>query len=66
MSLTKADLRKVHVAVSSSAFLESLRKKGVEVRFMIYKVGECAVQQFKESDGKELDSTTKECFTYRR
>ena len=54
------------MAVSSSAFLESLRKKGVEVRFMIYKVGECAVQQFKESDGKELDSTTKECFTYRR
>merc|ERR1712238_35531 len=47
-------------AVSSSPFLEALRKKGLEVIYMVDAVGEYAVQQLKEFDGKKLKSTTKE------
>merc|ERR1711904_768170 len=47
-------------AVSSSPFLESLRKKGLEVLYMTDPVDEYAVQQLKEFDGKKLKSTTKE------
>merc|ERR1712134_37093 len=47
-------------AVSSSPFLESLRKKGIEVLYMVDPVDEYAVQQLKEFDGKKLKSTTKE------
>merc|ERR1712032_1605548 len=47
-------------AVSSSPFLESLRKKGLEVLYMVDPVDEYAVQQLKEFDGKKLRSTTKE------
>merc|ERR1711979_62136 len=47
-------------AVSSSPFLESLRKKGLEVIYMVDPVDEYAVQQLKEFDGKKLKSTTKE------
>merc|ERR1712187_780572 len=47
-------------AVSSSPFLESLRKKGLEVLYMVDPVDEYAVQQLKEFDGKKLKSTTKE------
>ena len=44
-------------AVSSSPFLEALRKKGLEVLYMVDPIDEYAVQQF---DGKKLKSTTKE------
>merc|ERR1712185_508618 len=47
-------------AVSSSPFLECLRKKGLEVLYMVDPVDEYAVQQLKEYDGKKLKSTTKE------
>merc|ERR1711918_241635 len=47
-------------AVSSSPFLEALRKKGIEVLYMVDPVDEYAVQQLKEFDGKKLKSTTKE------
>merc|ERR1739848_718995 len=46
--------------VSSSPFLEQLRKKGLEVLYMVDPVDEYAVQQLKEFDGKKLKSTTKE------
>merc|ERR1712056_39912 len=47
-------------AVSSSPFLENLRKKGLEVLYMVDPIDEYAVQQLKEFDGKKLKSTTKE------
>merc|ERR1712173_286763 len=47
-------------AVSSSPFLENLRKKGLEVLYMTDPVDEYSVQQLKEFDGKKLKSTTKE------
>merc|ERR1712070_1182350 len=47
-------------AVSSSPFLENLRKKGLEVLYTWDPVDEYAVQQLKEFDGKKLKSTTKE------
>merc|ERR1711974_461089 len=46
-------------SVSSSPFLEALRKKGLEVLYMVDPVDEYAVQQLKEFDGKKLKSTTK-------
>merc|ERR1712167_6715 len=47
-------------AVSSSPFLESLRKKGLEVLYMVDPIDEYCVQQLKEFDGKKLKSVTKE------
>merc|ERR1739838_554433 len=47
-------------AVSSSPFLEALRKKGLEVIYMTDPIDEYTVQQLKEFDGKKLKSTTKE------
>jgi len=47
-------------AVSSSPFLENLRKKGLEVLYMVDPIDEYGVQQLKEFDGKKLKSTTKE------
>merc|ERR1712130_889154 len=47
-------------AVSSSPFLESLRKKGLEVLYMVDPIDEYTVQQLKEFDGKKLKSVTKE------
>merc|ERR1711953_511683 len=47
-------------AVSSSPFLEQLRKKGIEVCYLTDPIDEYSVQQLKEFDGKKLKSTTKE------
>merc|ERR1711904_311251 len=47
-------------AVSASPFLETLRKKGFEVLYMVDPIDEYCVQQLKEFDGKRLKSTTKE------
>merc|ERR1711908_185250 len=46
--------------VSSSPFLETLRKNGFEVLYMVDPIDEYAAQQLKEFDGKKLKSTTKE------
>merc|ERR1711865_15700 len=46
--------------VSSSPFMENLRKKGFEVLFMVDPIDEYAVQQLKGFDGKKLKSVTKE------
>ena len=47
-------------AVSSSPFLETLRKKGLEVLYMVDPIDEYAVQQLKEFDGKKLLAASKE------
>merc|ERR1712025_1062809 len=47
-------------AVSSSPFIETLRKKGYEVLYMVDPIDEYSVQQLKEFDGKKLKSVTKE------
>merc|ERR1711861_14635 len=47
-------------AVSSSPFIEALRKRGLEVLYMVDPIDEYAVQQLKEFDGKKLKSVTKE------
>merc|ERR1712096_556919 len=46
--------------VSSSPFIETLRKKGFEVLYMVDPIDEYAVQQLKEYDGKKLKLVTKE------
>jgi len=47
-------------AVAQSAFVERLRKRGLEVLFMTDPIDEYAVQQLKEYDGKKLICVTKE------
>jgi len=47
-------------AVKNSPFLESLKKRGFEVLYMIDPIDEYAVQQLKEYDDKKLVSATKE------
>jgi len=47
-------------AVAQSAFVERLRKRGLEVLFMTDPIDEYAVQQMKEYDGKKLICVTKE------
>merc|ERR1712093_947168 len=47
-------------SVESSPFLEKLKKKGLEVLYMVDPVDEYAVQQFKEYEGKKLICATKE------
>ncbi|XP_076312363.1 heat shock protein 83-like [Tachypleus tridentatus] len=46
--------------VSNSAFVERVRKRGLEVIYMIEPIDEYCVQQLKEYDGKTLVSVTKE------
>jgi molecular chaperone HtpG len=47
-------------AVASSPFIESLKKKGYEVMYLVDPIDEYMVQQLKEYDGKKLKSVTKE------
>merc|ERR1712227_896561 len=47
-------------AVSNSPFIETLKKKGLEVVYMVDPIDEYCVQQLKEFDGKKLKSVTKE------
>merc|ERR1712212_672498 len=46
--------------VSSSPFIESLKKKGYEILYMVDPIDEYSVQQLREYDGKKLKSVTKE------
>jgi len=46
--------------VASSPFIENLKKKGLEVLYMVDPIDEYCVQQLKEYDGKKLISVTKE------
>jgi len=47
-------------SVETSPFIEKLKKKGLEVLYMIDPIDEYAVQQLKEYDGKKLICATKE------
>lgn len=46
--------------VAASAFVERLKKRGLEVVYMTEPIDEYVVQQMKEFDGKNLVSVTKE------
>merc|ERR1711963_230782 len=46
--------------VAASAFVERLKKRGLEVIYMTEPIDEYVVQQMKEFDGKNLVSVTKE------
>ncbi|KHN84160.1 Heat shock cognate protein HSP 90-beta [Toxocara canis] len=47
-------------AVSSSAFVERVKRRGFEVVYMTDPIDEYCVQQMKDFDGKKLVSVTKE------
>ncbi|CAF0804364.1 unnamed protein product [Rotaria sp. Silwood1] len=46
--------------VEQSAFVERVRKRGIEIIYMTEPIDEYCVQQLKEFDGKKLVSVTKE------
>lgn len=46
--------------VANSSFVESVKKRGFEVVYMVEPIDEYVVQQMKEYDGKNLVSVTKE------
>merc|ERR1712159_270054 len=46
--------------VAQSPFIEGLKKKGMEVLYMVDPIDEYCVQQLKEYDGKKLISVSKE------
>jgi len=47
-------------AVTNSPFIESLKKRGYEVIYMVDPIDEYVIQQLKEYDGKKLKNCTKE------
>jgi len=47
-------------AVEAAPFIEQLKKRGLEVLFMVDPIDEYATQQLKEYDGKKLKAVTKE------
>jgi molecular chaperone HtpG len=47
-------------SVASSPFVETLKKKGYEVLYMIDPIDEYVIQQLKEFDGKKLRNCSKE------
>merc|ERR1719373_895872 len=47
-------------SVAASPFIETLKRKGLEVLYMVDPIDEYCVQQLKEYDGKKLQSVTKE------
>lgn len=47
-------------AVTNSPFLEALKKRGIEVIYMVDPIDEYVIQQLKEFDGKKLKNCTKE------
>jgi molecular chaperone HtpG len=50
-------------AVANSPFLETLKKKGFEVLYMVDPIDEYVVQQLREFDGKKMMCCTKEGLT---
>lgn len=47
-------------AVANSPFIEALKKRGMEVIYMVDPIDEYVIQQLKEFDGKKLKNCTKE------
>lgn len=47
-------------AVAGSPFVEALKKKGLEVLYMVDPIDEYVIQQLKEYDGKKLRNCSKE------
>merc|ERR1712182_43709 len=50
--------------VSSSPFIETLRKKGLEVLYMVDPIDEYCVQQLKEDDGKKPSPSPRRALTW--